>query len=131
MLFKGRYLCQSGISEWWRKYFDNAIVLNTTVEQKQINMMLERQNNTSVSRGFRSELAVICLIPGFGLFCSLVAFVVFDSILWKTVVPFIVKFLCLRKVCVLWFWKNIMLLFHPRTSNAVIVIRIRPGDYLP
>lgn len=87
-ILRPKYFFQTGILEWWRKYFDWAIVLKTHINA---NRNVKKhgsviQNDDKV----KTQILVLSFAPGIGFLLSIVAFLclearmeIFEFLKWK------------------------------------------------
>lgn len=92
LVFRPRYLFDAGVFDWWQKFLDYSVTRMVTNSYGK-SLDLDSKNQTIISeKGMAATVAVLTLIPGFGLLISLIVFVGFEingkKILYKTVSVF-------------------------------------------
>lgn len=73
LVFRARFLFESGLFEWWQKHFDYSFTLKLNVHET-ILMALYNQNIAAENSGSKTAVAILTLIPGVGL---LMVFIIF------------------------------------------------------
>lgn len=73
LLLKPMYYFESGVTEWWDKYFKWALMMKTRTEE--VNMLARKNQTVAWENDNRSDIYIICLIPLFGLSMSFFAFI--------------------------------------------------------
>lgn len=76
VLLNARYLFQTGIVEWWQKYFDFVVVLKTRTKLQNLTALNFKINTTLTAGGDKVSPAVLSIIHGVGLLISLFIFIV-------------------------------------------------------
>lgn len=72
IVFRVRYLFDAGVFETQQMYYDYSIVLKLNSHGKRL-IALYNQTITSEKMGSKTVVAVLTLIPGFGLLVSVIA----------------------------------------------------------
>ncbi len=71
-----KYSFQSGIVDWWQKYFKWHLTFKSEREYEELSKVA---NETKIDHSnSQAGVYVLCLIQGFGLLISLVMFVCYD-----------------------------------------------------
>lgn len=73
-VFRAKYFFAAGIFEWWRKHFDYSLVLKLSIHGKRL-MDPHNQNMTYAKGESKTAVAILTLIPGFGLHFSFTVFI--------------------------------------------------------
>ncbi len=88
---RSKHYFQSGIAEWWTKYFKWVVMVKTRAAE--IKLMLSKGENDTTSHQVASggnAYALVC-IPLSGLIISLLAFIFFDNLFFNKCVDFFKK----------------------------------------
>ncbi len=94
VMLKPRYFFQSGISEWWEKFFKWSLMIKANLERQTPSNRLTKQSGTLILNLF--------MIPLFGLLLSILAFLLIEGIIFgngKFVKRKLTMFYCAHSSC--------------------------------
>ncbi len=91
LVLRARYLFEAGIFEWWKKYFDFAIATKKDGYDKISIFNINNPNKAIEENRNFIAVAVLTIIPSFGLLMSLVIFICFERQLIQNMVLQFVK----------------------------------------
>lgn len=77
MLLRSKYYLETGITEWWAKFFEWSIMVKVRVNETNENAV--NGNNDNRSNASKSAVYTLSCIPTVGLALSMIVFVLFDS----------------------------------------------------
>lgn len=77
-IYKATYLFQTGIVNWWRKYFEFAMVLKTSSYIRQKMFSTAKISSTAQNSNQNTAVAVFSVILGTGILISVMVFVFFE-----------------------------------------------------
>ncbi len=75
IIFRARYLFETGVFEWWQKFAEFTLVLKTKLHVENLVPKAYNRNGTSESEGGKIAVVILSLIPGVGLLISLTVFI--------------------------------------------------------
>ncbi len=76
LLFRVRYLFDSGVFEWWQRYFYYSLVLKSNHHAGKTIPKIANQTVTSENGKTKTAVTILSLIPGVGLLISVIVLIV-------------------------------------------------------
>ncbi len=129
LLSRVRYVFESGLFEWWQKYFYYSLVLKSNQYAEKIIPKIANQTVTSENGKTKTAVTILSLIPGVGFLISVFVFIV-ENCFTRTFCGKVFAFdtNCLNMVRKFCFFVDKIILKFVLQKDDVILINIKPTN---
>ncbi len=83
LIWNSKYYFQSGIVKWWAEFFEWSITTKSNMEKIKNKYKIAQNKTLSFDYQTQSGVYVLCCIPIFGWFVSIITFICIDLIIGK------------------------------------------------